>query len=190
MKRIKDIILDELDLSKDENDYLDTFDKTYKVIIELVKRRIDLNLSQRDLSKLCGIKQPMIARIEKLETIPRIDTLVSIAKALKMNLSFEDKNEEEYYYRFDSDTIPYKLDIQETEKIEYKTTRPDFSYIDGNHLREFRKAHKMSQALLADYLGVTRVEIEKWEQGKSKLNPVIIRMVYLIEQKPELLDIL
>lgn len=83
-----------------------------------------------------------------------------------------------------------KLNICEIKRRAIKVIEPDYSYIDGKYLREFRRSFKMSQSLLADYLGVTKKAIEKWEQGKNKLNPVVIRMVYLIEQKPEILDIL
>lgn len=43
-------------------------------------------MSQRDLAKKTGIKQPMIARIENFDTIPRLDTLVKISRALELKI--------------------------------------------------------------------------------------------------------
>ena len=56
------------------------------LIIELTKRRIALGLTQRDLAKRSGIKQPMIARIELGECSPRIDTLIQLALALDLEI--------------------------------------------------------------------------------------------------------
>ena len=47
-------------------------------------------MSQRELAKKTCIKQPMIARIEKLESIPRLDTLIKILDALDLNICLKD----------------------------------------------------------------------------------------------------
>ena len=60
-----------------------------EIIIQLITRRINLNMSQRDLAKITGIKQPMIARIEKFDSIPRLDTIVKMACALGMAIKFD-----------------------------------------------------------------------------------------------------
>jgi transcriptional regulator with XRE-family HTH domain len=52
----------------------------------IIKRRIELGLSQRDLAALTGIKQPAIARLETLGSIPRLDTLIKILKALGIKI--------------------------------------------------------------------------------------------------------
>lgn len=49
--------------------------------LSLVRRREELELTQHDLAELTGIKQPMIARIEKGQ-IPTVPTLHRIAEAL------------------------------------------------------------------------------------------------------------
>ena len=36
------------------------------------------NLSQRDLSKICGLKQPVIARIESRARSPKVETLLKM----------------------------------------------------------------------------------------------------------------
>lgn len=52
----------------------------------IIKRRIELGLSQRDLAALTGIKQPAIARLETLGCIPKLDTLIKILKALGIKI--------------------------------------------------------------------------------------------------------
>ena len=83
-----------------------------------------------------------------------------------------------------------KIDLKEIKKNSIEIVEPDFSYIDGKYLRDFRIKLSFSQSVLADYLGVTKKAIEKWEQGKNKMNPIAVRMVYLIEKEPQILSLL
>ena len=53
-----------------------------------------------------------------------------------------------------------KLNINEIKEKSIQIIEPDFSYIDGKYLREFRMKMKMSQSLMADYLGVSKKAIE------------------------------
>lgn len=50
--------------------------------VDLIQATIDAreksNLSQRDLSKICGLKQPVIARIESRARSPKVETLLKI----------------------------------------------------------------------------------------------------------------
>lgn len=64
-----------------------------KLVTEVIERRIELGLSQRDLATISGVKQPAIARFETLGTIPRLDTLIKILKALglKINIIFDEE---------------------------------------------------------------------------------------------------
>lgn len=78
-------------LTLEEREYFEIQKDVSNLIIRLIKRRLDLNLSQRDLAKMTNIKQPMIARIESGDTIPRVDTLIRMIKALDLELSFDAK---------------------------------------------------------------------------------------------------
>jgi len=49
------------------------------------ERRLEMNLSQRELAELCGTTQS-IARLERGGRPPRIDTLLRIAEALDCDL--------------------------------------------------------------------------------------------------------
>ena len=83
-----------------------------------------------------------------------------------------------------------KLSISDIKKKSIVIIEPDFSYIDGKYLRNFRMHMQMSQTLFADYLGVSKKAIEKWEQGKNKVNAVVARMIYLMEKEPRIFSLL
>jgi predicted transcriptional regulator len=53
---------------------------------KVAARRVDKNLSQRELAELCGTTQSAIARLERGGRPPRIDTLLRIAEALDCEL--------------------------------------------------------------------------------------------------------
>lgn len=56
------------------------------LVASLIDKRTELGLSQRDLSKMSGVKQSAIARLESLNAIPRIDTLAKVSKSLGLEL--------------------------------------------------------------------------------------------------------
>ena len=77
----------------DDNDYFNISNIVSDIIVKLISKRIELKISQRQLAEMTGIKQPMIARIEKFESIPRLDTLIKIATALGLTVTFENAND-------------------------------------------------------------------------------------------------
>ena len=83
-----------------------------------------------------------------------------------------------------------KLSISDIKKKSVTITEPNFSYIDGKYLRDFRMSLEMSQTLFADYLGVSKKAIEKWEQGKNKVNALAQRMIYIMENDPNVFSLL
>lgn len=60
------------------------------IIVKIIEKRLFLKMSQRELAKKAGIKQPMIDRIEKMEPIPRLYTLIKILNALDLNIGLKD----------------------------------------------------------------------------------------------------
>ena len=56
---------------------------------QVVEHRRLRSLSQRELAELCGTKQSGIARFERGENPPRIDTLLRMAQALDCELVVE-----------------------------------------------------------------------------------------------------
>lgn len=60
-----------------------------RIAAEVVERRHDWSLSQRELAELCGTTQSAIARLERGTRPPRIDTLWRIANVLDCDLRVE-----------------------------------------------------------------------------------------------------
>ena len=57
------------------------------IIAEMVKARNEKGLSQRQLGELSGVKQPAIARLERGEISPHIDTLLKVLAPLGKTLA-------------------------------------------------------------------------------------------------------
>ena len=58
-----------------------------ELIGKIIQAREEKGYSQRELAKLSGVKQPMIARLESMSTTPQIDTLFKILAPLGYTLS-------------------------------------------------------------------------------------------------------
>ena len=56
------------------------------LIGEMIKAREGQGLTQRDMEKLSGVAQPVIARMEKGKTSPSIDTVLKFLVPLGMTL--------------------------------------------------------------------------------------------------------
>ncbi len=50
------------------------------IIGELIKARQEKGISQKKLEELSGVKQPVIARMEKGSTSPQLDTLLKVVR--------------------------------------------------------------------------------------------------------------
>ena len=72
-----------------------------------------------------------------------------------------------------------------------ESKRVEVSYIDvqidKNFVKTFRKKYQLTQAALANVLGVTKKTIEKWEQGVNNINGSSAVLLRLLENNPELL---
>lgn len=64
------------------------------LIAELISRRLDKGITQRELADRTGLKQSAIARLERDDTMPRIDTLNKIARELDLKLELVPKDQE------------------------------------------------------------------------------------------------
>lgn len=65
--------------STSEKEYID---EVVSVTAQIIRRREQLGYTQKDLADKTGMKQSAIARLEKLDVMPRIDTLLKLAIAL------------------------------------------------------------------------------------------------------------
>lgn len=57
------------------------------LIGELIKARDEQGISQRKLEELSGVKQPVIARMEKGTTSPQLDTILKVLAPLGKTLA-------------------------------------------------------------------------------------------------------
>ena len=95
-------------------------DKITALMGSLIEKRNERNLTQRDLAKVLKWKQPALARFERLESIPRLDTFLQVAHKLGCNLYIESFSEEmipvqciksaKYVNYIDSDSYIYNND--------------------------------------------------------------------------------
>ena len=86
MKKVtnfKDYMADEQRVSVEEREAVN-FEKS--LIMKVVEAREAQGVSQRDLSKLSGVKQPAIARMESMKSTPQIDTLLKVLVPLGYTL--------------------------------------------------------------------------------------------------------
>ena len=57
------------------------------LIGELIKARQERGLSQKKLEELSGVKQPVIARMEKGQTSPQLETILKVLAPLGKTLA-------------------------------------------------------------------------------------------------------
>jgi len=62
-----------------------------KIVGAMIEKRHDLNLSQRDLAKMCGIPHSSVARIESGQSCPNLSTLIKIFNNLGLSMIVHDR---------------------------------------------------------------------------------------------------
>ena len=65
----------ELDISEEDEQVIQI---EKKLIETLVKIREEKGITQTELAELCGVKQPVIARLEKAVHSPQLDSLLRV----------------------------------------------------------------------------------------------------------------
>ena len=65
---------------------IDEVEEISAIVGAMIEQRHELNLSQRDLAKMCGIPHSSVARIESGRTTPNLSTLIKIFKQLGLEL--------------------------------------------------------------------------------------------------------
>ncbi len=72
-----------------EKETIEIAEEIARIVGDIAEARIKKGLTQRQLAEKSGIKQSAIARMESLQAIPRIDTLVKIARCLDVRISVD-----------------------------------------------------------------------------------------------------
>ena len=65
------------------------------IICEFIRARNELGLSQKELESLSGVKQPVIARMEKGNSSPNISTLLKLLVPLGKKLAIVPLNQDD-----------------------------------------------------------------------------------------------
>lgn len=73
-----------------EPEEIQTFDTKLNLICEIIEARNKKGLTQKELEEKSGVKQPIIARLEKGRTSTQLDTLLKILNALGKTLTVVD----------------------------------------------------------------------------------------------------
>jgi transcriptional regulator with XRE-family HTH domain len=64
-----------------------------KISADLIRLRLEQNMTQTDLAEKSGLKQSAIARLESEEVLPKLSTLLKLAKALDANINLNPNQE-------------------------------------------------------------------------------------------------
>lgn len=65
---------------------------TSTIVGKLMAKRDRIGMSQRQLSELSGVPQKTISLIESGKTIPKLYTLIKLAKTLEMEITMDIKS--------------------------------------------------------------------------------------------------
>ena len=57
------------------------------LMVELIKARNEKGIAQKELERLSGVSQPVIARMERGTTKPQIDTMIKVLTPLGKKLA-------------------------------------------------------------------------------------------------------
>ena len=71
---------------------IDEIEEVSNIVGAIIERRHSLELSQRDLAKLCGVPHSSIARIESGKSSPNLSTLLKIFHQLGLSFSLRPYN--------------------------------------------------------------------------------------------------
>jgi putative transcriptional regulator len=69
----------------------------------------------------------------------------------------------------------------------YKVDTAPLPKVDSKLLRDTRKKLRCSRAVFARKLRINERTLEKWEQGRAKLNPQAAALVLLVRKYPDTL---
>ncbi|PUU86255.1 MAG: transcriptional regulator, XRE family, partial [Halanaerobium sp.] len=64
-----------------------------KISADLIRLRLEQNMTQTDLAEKSGLKQSAIARLESEEVLPKLSTLLKLTKALDANINLNPNQE-------------------------------------------------------------------------------------------------
>ena len=141
---------------------------TNDMIDQLVRRRKELGLSQRDLAERCGMEQSSIARIETHQSSPKWETVCTIAECLQYDVRFEDRLKS----KWDGTVIRAYWENELTAIATVSGSRVTIQKFTNNTAKQFFYAfNSMDLFQLSDLL-----EIRCWERERVDINDILQRL--------------
>lgn len=123
--------------------FIEAADKSVEIIDKIVKAREKLGLTQRELAKKCGIKQPALARIETYKVIPKINTLIKLAEAVGITIEAMEIKDKQVFQRIYAVGVMVVQSSYNTEKVNYE------DFIEKGDNRDYKwKPSSIVSALL------------------------------------------
>lgn len=78
-------------IGEDESGQIKIAKKAGDIIAQLITERYNQKLTQKELAERAGLTQSAVARLENLDALPRLDTLLKVVDALGMELVLVDE---------------------------------------------------------------------------------------------------
>ena len=69
------------------NDEIRESELRVALMVEIIKARKEQNITQQQLEKLSGVRQPVIARMENMASTPKLDTVMKVLAPLGKTLA-------------------------------------------------------------------------------------------------------
>lgn len=70
------------------------FEKKQKLVHEILRTRREMGMTQKNIEAACGVKQPVIARMERGLTDPQLTTILKVLRPLGKTLKIVDIEED------------------------------------------------------------------------------------------------
>ena len=83
---MKAVTWDEVRKTVCDTDELARIERRNDVMRKLLARRAELELSQKDIERISGVKQPVISRMERAITSTQLDTFFDVLDALQLRM--------------------------------------------------------------------------------------------------------
>lgn len=76
------------------NEFEQYYLEFYSDCVTQIKKKMDeININQKDIEDMTGIKQSNFSRMINGDVIPRLDTLMKVLHALDLNIKVDNKEE-------------------------------------------------------------------------------------------------
>ncbi|MED3792392.1 helix-turn-helix transcriptional regulator [Niallia alba] len=86
--------MNELDFSKLDEENKKDFEQYYlefykNCVVQIKKKMVEMDVTQKEIEEITGLKQPVISRLLNMDVIPRLDTLLKVTCALGIDIELK-----------------------------------------------------------------------------------------------------